>query len=48
MLNRTDQQAIRRGKPARGEDLRARALDHVAREGGLRHGHDYVLAAELR
>lgn len=33
---------------ARGEDLRARALDHIAREGGLRDGHDYVLAAEPR
>lgn len=31
---------------ARGEELRRRALDHIAREGGLRHGHDYVLAAE--
>ncbi len=31
---------------ATGEDLRQRALDHIAREGSLRHGHDYVLAAE--
>ena len=31
---------------ARGEALRAEALAHVAREGGLRHGFDYVLAAE--
>ena len=30
----------------RGEELRALALDHIAREGSLRHGHDYVLAAE--
>lgn len=30
----------------RGEDLRARALDFIAREGALSHGHDYVLAAE--
>ena len=30
----------------RGEALRAEALAHVAREGGLRHGFDYVLAAE--
>lgn len=29
-----------------GEDLRARALEHIAREGCLRHGHDYVMAAE--
>ncbi len=27
-------------------DLRARALAHVAREGGLRHGHDYIVTAE--
>lgn len=31
---------------ARGEALRAEALAHVAREDGLRHGFDYVLAAE--
>lgn len=27
-------------------DLRTRALAHVAREGGLRHGHDYIVVAE--
>lgn len=27
-------------------DLRARALAHVAREGGIRHGHDYIVVAE--
>ncbi|WP_411834352.1 class I SAM-dependent methyltransferase [Pseudoxanthomonas mexicana] len=27
-------------------DLRARALAHLRREGGLRHGHDYVVVAE--
>lgn len=31
---------------ASGEALRARALDHISREGSLPHGHDYVLAAE--
>jgi hypothetical protein len=31
---------------ARGEELRARAIDHIRREGALRHGHDYVIAAE--
>ena len=31
---------------ARGEALRAEALAHVAREDGLRHGFDYILAAE--
>lgn len=28
------------------EGLRARAMAHIAREGGLRHGHDYLVAAE--
>lgn len=27
-------------------DLRTRALAHIAREGGLRHGHDYIIVAE--
>lgn len=27
-------------------DLRARALAHIAREGGIRHGHDYIVVAE--
>lgn len=27
-------------------DLRTRALAHVAGEGGLRHGHDYIIVAE--
>lgn len=31
---------------AKGETLRVRALDMIAREGSLRHGNDYVLAAE--
>jgi len=31
---------------ARGEALRAEALAHVASAGGLRHGFDYILAAE--
>lgn len=31
---------------ATGEKLRTAALAFIAREGGLRHGHDYVLAAE--
>lgn len=31
---------------AAGEDRRVRALDHIARVGYLRHGHDYVIAAE--
>lgn len=30
----------------RGEELRERALTFVAEHGGIRHGHDYVLAAE--
>jgi hypothetical protein len=28
------------------EELRLRALLVLARDGGLRHGHDYVVAAE--
>lgn len=31
---------------ARGEALRERALALIEREGGLRHGYDYVIAAE--
>lgn len=31
---------------AKGEELRVRALTLIQQEGGLRHGHDYVLAAE--
>lgn len=31
---------------ARGEMLRAEALAHIEREGSLRHGYDYILAAE--
>jgi hypothetical protein len=31
---------------ARGEALRAKALDWIEREGSLRHGFDYILAAE--
>src|SRR5690606_18687716 len=27
-------------------DLRTRALAHIVREGGLRHGHDYIIVAE--
>ncbi len=27
-------------------DLRTRALAHIAGEGGLRHGHDYIVVAE--
>lgn len=27
-------------------DLRTRAVAHIAREGGLRHGHDYIVVAE--
>ena len=27
-------------------DLRTRALAHIAREGGIRHGHDYIVVAE--
>ncbi len=30
------------------EDLRARALARMEAEGGLRHGHDYVIVAEPR
>jgi hypothetical protein len=33
---------------ARGEALRQAALEVAAQEGGLRHGHDYVIAAEPR
>ncbi|MHC9084662.1 class I SAM-dependent methyltransferase [Luteimonas sp. RIT-PG2_3] len=29
-------------------DLRRRALAHLHREGGLRHGHDYIVVAEPR
>ncbi len=31
---------------AHAADLRIRALAHIAREGALRHGHDYLVAAE--
>lgn len=31
---------------AEGEELRARALAHIEQHGSLKHGHDYVLAAE--
>lgn len=31
---------------ARGEALRSQALAHIARANGLRHGFDYILAAE--
>jgi len=38
--------ALAESLAARGEALRAEALAHVARAGGLRHGFDYILAAE--
>jgi hypothetical protein len=31
---------------ASGEDLRRRALALARQEGGLRHGHDYIVVAE--
>lgn len=30
----------------KGEALRAKAIEHITREGSLRHGHDYVIAAQ--
>lgn len=37
---------LARALTARGELLRQQAMDRIAREGSLRHGYDYVLAAE--
>jgi len=31
---------------AKGEELRARAIEHITRDGSLHHGHDYVIAAQ--
>ncbi|MCI4591082.1 class I SAM-dependent methyltransferase [Sphingobium sp. BYY-5] len=31
---------------AEGEELRARAIEQIMRDGALRHGHDYVIAAQ--
>lgn len=38
--------SLARALRATGEKLRQTALDHVAREGSINHGHDYVIAAE--
>lgn len=45
-LARIADRDLARSLAARGEALRARALDRIEREGSLRHGFDYVLAAE--
>ncbi|MXO97739.1 hypothetical protein GRI97_01895 [Altererythrobacter xixiisoli] len=37
---------LARALRASGETLRQAALDHIAREGSISHGHDYVIAAE--
>jgi len=45
-LAKLPDRALAEALRAQGEDLRTRALAHVAQHGGLRHGADYVLAAE--
>ncbi|MCP1471241.1 hypothetical protein J3E64_002945 [Sphingobium sp. OAS761] len=45
-LSRLEDRALAAALHARGEALRQGALAFIAREGGLRHGFDYVIAAE--
>lgn len=47
-LAKLEDRALAQALHARGEDLRARALALVERDDGLRHGFDYVIAAEPR
>ena len=45
-LAKLTDRALAEALHAQGESLRAEALALVARDGALRHGHDYVLTAE--
>lgn len=45
-LARLEDRVLADAMTARGESLRTRALAMVEAEDGLRHGHDYVIAAE--
>ncbi|AHE52772.1 hypothetical protein [Sphingomonas sanxanigenens] len=45
-LARLEDRTLADAMTARGEALRARGLEMVEAEDGLRHGHDYVIAAE--
>lgn len=45
-LARLSDRTLAQALHARGEALRQEALAFIAREGGLRHGFDYVIAAE--
>lgn len=45
-LAKLGDRALAEALHARGESLRAQALELVEREDGLRHGFDYVIAAE--
>lgn len=47
-IARLEDRALARSLTGHGERLRQEALAFVAREGGLRHGFDYVIAAEPR
>ncbi|MDR7154809.1 hypothetical protein J2W40_001624 [Sphingobium xenophagum] len=46
-LAKLDDRALAAALHAHGEALREEALTFIAREGGLRHGFDYVIAAEI-
>ena len=48
VLARVANRALATQLQAEVADLRMRALAHIAREGGLRHGNDYIVAAEPR
>jgi len=46
VLDRLTDRMLATQLQAQVADLRLRALGHVRREGGLRHGNDYILVAE--
>lgn len=45
-LNKLKDETVAKALLGQGEDLRARALEVIAAEGGLAHGFDYVIAAD--
>ncbi|MEM6652542.1 MAG: class I SAM-dependent methyltransferase [Pseudomonadota bacterium] len=45
-LDRLEDVYLRQAMTQRGEDLRAKALELIDREGGLAHGRNYVIVAE--
>jgi hypothetical protein len=45
-LARLEDRALAAALATHGEQLRAAALEFAAKEDGIRHGHDYVIAAE--